>query len=42
MKVIAHPTARGFWTIAITDETGTFIYGKYERRELAVAVMLTT
>lgn len=41
MKVIAHPTRKGFWTIAITDDRGTAIYGAYDRRELAIAVMLT-
>lgn len=41
MKVIPHPTQRGCWTIAITDESGTAIYGSYDRRELAIAVMLT-
>ena len=42
MKVIPHPTQRGCWTIAITDERGTAIYGCYDRRELAIAVMLTS
>lgn len=41
MKVIPHPTRKGFWTIAITDDRGTAIYGEYDRRELAIAVMLT-
>jgi hypothetical protein len=42
MKVIPHPSHPGFWTICVTDERGSAIYGKYDRRELAVAVMLTS
>jgi hypothetical protein len=41
MQVITHPTRLGYWTICITDERGSAIYGTYERRELAIAVMLT-
>lgn len=37
MSVIQHPLKEGFWTILIGDS----IYGCYERRELAIAVMLT-
>lgn len=37
MKVIPHPLRKGFWTIQI----GNRIYGEYDRRELAIAVMLT-
>lgn len=40
-KVMPHPTKHGYWTIAITDDRGTAIYGEYNRRELAVSVMLT-
>ena len=36
-KVIPHPTRQGFWTIQIGDR----IYGEYDRRELAIAIMLT-
>ncbi|HEV8263236.1 MAG TPA: hypothetical protein VGQ19_21060 [Burkholderiales bacterium] len=36
-KVIPHPTRKGFWTILIGDR----IYGEFDRRELAVAIMLT-
>jgi hypothetical protein len=42
MKVVPHPTKPGFWTIRVKDERGFSIYGEYDRRELAVAVMLTT
>lgn len=41
MKVIPHPTRKGFWTIAITDDRGTAIYGAYDRRGLAISIMLT-
>ena len=41
MKVIPHPTEIGRWTILITDQYGSAIYGSYDRRDLAVAVMLT-
>lgn len=41
MKVIAHPTRPGYWTICITDERGSVIYGEYDRKDLAIAVMLT-
>lgn len=41
MKVIPHPRKPGHWTICVTDENGSAIYGVYARRELAVAVMLT-
>ena len=37
MKVIAHPTRPGHWTILIDGG----IYGCYDRKELAIAVMLT-
>lgn len=37
MRVIPHPTKPGFWTIQI----GNSIYGAFDRRELAVAFMLT-
>jgi hypothetical protein len=37
MKVIAHPTKPGFWTILIDGR----IYGCFARRELAIATMLT-
>jgi hypothetical protein len=37
MKVIAHPSRPGFWTILIDGG----IYGCYDRKELAIAVMLT-
>jgi len=37
MKVIAHPTRQGFWTILIQGG----IYGCYERKALAIAVLLT-
>lgn len=40
-KVIAHPTKPGFWTICITDERGSAIYGAYARKELAIAFLLT-
>jgi hypothetical protein len=36
-KVIPHPTIPGHWTIQI----GNSIYGAYDRRELAIAIMLT-
>lgn len=39
-KVIPHPTKPGLWTIAITDASGTFIYGEHTY-ELAVAILLT-
>lgn len=42
MKVVPHPTMLGRWTIQITDEHGSGIYGAYERRDLAIAVMLTS
>lgn len=35
MQVIAHPLKPGFWTIL----SGGSIYGCYDRRELAIAVM---
>ena len=41
MRVIPHPIKLGFWTIAVSNGTNTAIYGTYERRELAIAVMLT-
>jgi hypothetical protein len=41
MKVIPLPGRPGYWTICITDENGSAIYGAYDRYELAVAVMLT-
>jgi len=37
MRVIAHPTKPGFWTIVIDGK----IYGAFDRREIAVAHMLT-
>lgn len=37
MKVIPHPRRPGFWTILI----GNSIYGEFDRRELAIAIMLT-
>ena len=37
MQVVKHPTMSGFWTIRI----GNSIYGVYNRRSLAVAVLLT-
>jgi len=37
MKVIAHPTRPGFWTILIDGS----IYGCYDRKALAIAVVLT-
>jgi hypothetical protein len=40
-KVIPHPTKKGFWTICITDERGSAIYGAYDRRDLAISIMLT-
>ena len=40
-KVIPHPTQSNRWTICVTDDRGSAIYGAYDRRELAVAVMLT-
>ena len=40
-KVIPHPRRPGYWTICITDDRGAAIYGEYDRRELALAVMLT-
>ena len=30
-----------FWTISITDANGSAIYGAYNRKDLAIAVMLT-
>lgn len=42
MKVIPHPTMPGHWTISVTDQYGTAIYGAYDRKELAIAVMLTS
>jgi hypothetical protein len=39
-RVIPHPTKPGLWTIAITDERGTAIYGEHTY-ELAVAILLT-
>ncbi len=41
-KVIPHPRKLGYWTICITDQYGSAIYGEYDRRELAIAVMLTS
>ena len=40
-KVIPHPTKPGYWTICITDDRGSAIYGAYDRRELAIAYLLT-
>lgn len=40
-KVIPHPRRPGYWTICITDDRGAAIYGEYDRRELAIAIMLT-
>jgi hypothetical protein len=40
-KVIRHPNRPGKWTICITDERGSAIYGAFDRYELAVATMLT-
>lgn len=40
-KVIPHPTQPGKWTICITDERGSAIYGAYDRRDLAISIMLT-
>jgi hypothetical protein len=40
-KVIPHPRRPGYWTICITDDRGAAIYGEYDRRELAVSIMLT-
>lgn len=37
MRVIAHPTVPGCWTILIDGG----IYGCYDRKELAIAVLLT-
>ena len=37
MQVIAHPLKAGFWTILKDGR----IYGEFDRRELAIAVMLT-
>jgi len=37
MRVIPHPTQNGYWTIAVDGS----IYGCYDRRELAIAVLLT-
>jgi hypothetical protein len=37
MKVIPHPIRPGHWTILIDGG----IYGCYERKALAIAVMLT-
>ena len=37
MQVIAHPLKNGFWTILKDGR----IYGEFDRRELAIAVMLT-
>lgn len=42
MKVVPHPLQLGKWAIQITDQYGTGLYGAYERRDLAVAVMLTS
>lgn len=42
MKVIPHPTMPGHWTIAVTDQFGTAIYGCYPRKDLAISVMLTS
>ena len=36
MRVIPHPTQNGYWTIAVDGS----IYGCYDRRELAIAVLL--
>jgi hypothetical protein len=36
-QVIPHPLRSGFWTIQI----GNSIYGEFDRRELAIAIMLT-
>ncbi len=40
-KVIPHPTKPGYWTICITDQYGSAIYGEHDRYELAVAYLLT-
>lgn len=37
MKVVNYPNKPGYWTIQIGDS----IYGCYNRKSLAVAVMLT-
>lgn len=37
MKVIKHPKKSGFWTIQI----GNSIYGCYDRKSLAVTILLT-
>lgn len=42
MKVVPHPTNPGRWAILITDRNGSGLYGAYERRDLAIAVMLTS
>jgi hypothetical protein len=39
-KVIPHPTKPGLWTILITDEHGSAIYGEHPYH-LAVAILLT-
>lgn len=37
MQVITHPIKFGFWTILKDGR----IYGEFDRREMAIAVMLT-
>lgn len=37
MRVVNHPNKSGSWTIKI----GNSIYGCYDRKSLAIAVMLT-
>lgn len=37
MKVIQHPTRKDYWTILINNS----IYGCYDRKSLAVTIMLT-
>ena len=41
IQVIPHPTAPGYWTICITDDRGSAIYGQYDREALATAIALT-
>jgi len=40
-QVIPHPRKPEYWTIAITDERKTAIYGAYDRKALAISIMLT-
>jgi hypothetical protein len=37
MKVINHPNRAGYWTIKI----GNSIYGCYDRKSLAITILLT-